>query len=345
MPLNTLAKHYQSDQRGSLSLYFVIALSCIFMAVGCAIDYTSMVSAKSKLQDLTDATALAGAIAANDKNNMRRKVALDYYNSNMKFASNVTVTKSPRIRFDNTNKEVVASASAKVNYFIMGMFGKSFTNISATSTSNFGIDVVPPFSVAFAFDVSGSMGWPTTDGEIRIDALKQATSELFTALIDSSDRPDLMSASISTSFSSYNTDVVESKAMQAGYNHVLTTVADMVADGGTNSAPSMQLAYDSLTATAATQAKGWTGSVIFMTDGDNNEAASDQETLKICAAMKDNGFKVYTVAFEAPPNGRQLLRKCAGDNKNYFDAANARKIKRAFKNIGTDLGQTVIRIK
>ena len=251
----------------------------------------------------------------------------------------------PRIVFDDAAREVTVTVQARYDLMFMGMLGIKDPSISATSVSNFGVESVPPFSIAFVFDVSGSMGWATSDGEIRIEVLKKATKDLFDTLKKEAERPDLMDAAMSTSFSSYNTVVVDAKADQPGNDHVLKAVKDMEPGGGTNSTPALQTAYDQLSSVKALQGPDWTGFVVFMTDGNNNQSQWDADTLAICDDLKADNMQIFTVAFEAPANGRNLLRQCATDRRHYFDASNALKMRRAFRTIANELGERVVRVK
>jgi len=123
--------------------------------------------------------------------------------------------------------------------------------------------------------------------------------------------------------------------------------------GGTNSTPSVQFAIDQLIAEeqAATDPK-WSGNLIFMTDGDNNPTDidgnptnADANTTALCDAAKARGYTIYTVAFAAPKNGKDLLEACASSKKLAFKSKNAKKLKENFEIIGKQLGEATLRIK
>ncbi len=48
---------------------------------------------------------------------------------------------------------------------------------------------------------------------------------------------------------------------------------------------------------------------------------ADRLTLKACAAAKDAGTTIFTIAFEAPPAGRALMKKCASSEAHYYEAS------------------------
>lgn len=49
-------------------------------------------------------------------------------------------------------------------------------------------------------------------------------------------------------------------------------------------------------------------------------SAKDQRTKNVCDAAKDQGIIVYSVGFEAPANGRRVLKDCASSDSHYYDA-------------------------
>ena len=93
---------------------------------------------------------------------------------------------------------------------------------------------------------------------------------------------------------------------------------------------------------------------IIMTDGIFNthmssgnvcngpgEANSRKYALDLCQAMKDDGITVYTIAFAAPSDAAQLMRKCAnakdGTRNFAFDATSEAELKDAFVTIARDI--------
>ncbi len=328
---------------------FAITTTLLLGGVGVAVDMNQMTASKQKLTDVVDATALNAAIYARDNRRERQQAGKDFFNGQMAFYPKLKSNGQPVIVFDDATGEVTVTASASFPNFFMGMFGHEIANVSADSVASYSVDTIAPISIAFAFDTSGSMGSPTSDGDIKINALEAATGELFDALFEASKNSILLSQKLSTAFSTYNTDLVINDPMILGHEQILTTMTTdplFIASGGTNSAPSMQFALDQLLAKKATEgSSNWTGHIVFMTDGINNASSSDDETKDICRQAKDEGFAIYTIAFEAPSQGRALLKDCASDKRNAFDSRDARKLKRAFRVIGSEIGESIIRIK
>ncbi len=93
---------------------------------------------------------------------------------------------------------------------------------------------------------------------------------------------------------------------------------------------------------------------IIMTDGvfnthissgqvcnENGKNASRQYALDLCKAMKDDAITVYTIAFAAPSDAEQMMRKCAnakdGTRQFAFDAKSEADLKAAFVAIARDI--------
>lgn len=344
--VNRQISPYKKDTRGTFSIYLAIAVMTIGMGVGCAVDMAQATSQKSRLQDLADSTALAAAIASRYENQNRQTRAKDHFKENRNLSGGLKVRDNPLINFNDAVKEVKVEIEADYNYMFMGMFGFEDPVLKTAATVGYMIDEIAPLSIAFAFDTSGSMADPTKDGQIKIDALKLATGDLFDQIYEASERPDLLDQKMTTTFSSYNTDLVDSAAMLAGRGHILMAVDAMQADGGTNSTPALTFAFDELQyKKTAINDNRWAGYVVFMTDGDNNEMSWDTDTEAVCDQMKAEGYRIFTVAFAAPAKGKKLLKYCASSKSDHFDSSDADDLKNAFKLIGQKLGSSTIVIK
>ena len=58
----------------------------------------------------------------------------------------------------------------------------------------------------------------------------------------------------------------------------------------------------------------------------------DQRLFEICDLLRDQGVRTYAVAFEAPPNGVEAMRRCAFSDNHFFDV-NGIQIEQAFRTI------------
>jgi len=344
-----LITDFKNDESGNIAVMFSIVLLLLLGGVGVAVDISQMLSNRQKVADIADTTALAAALVAREGNTSRNKKAKDHFLENVALKKSIEIRDDVDIIFDDSAKEVTVKVAAKTEFFLMHIFGHSEKDVTASATVGYAIDYIPPISIAFAFDTSGSMGDLTTDDQVKIDALKQATSDLFTAMFEASERPTLLKAAMTTSFSTYNTDIIVYDENRTGYEHILNTMENdplFVAYGGTNSTPSVQFAFGQLKAQEAVELDDkWSGHLIFMTDGDNNQTDWDKQTLSACENAKALGYRIYTVAFAAPKKGEDLLEDCASDKKLAFKSKNAQKLKENFETIGRQLGEASVRIK
>jgi len=101
--------------------------------------------------------------------------------------------------------------------------------------------------------------------------------------------------------------------------------------------------------------------MVVMTDGHNtlsqhngqithngrNEDDANERTERICESAKKDGIQIYTVGYRMGA-GRgameKLLKSCASEQDNFFDAKNAEELKSAFKNIADRLNMTRLTI-
>lgn len=65
-------------------------------------------------------------------------------------------------------------------------------------------------------------------------------------------------------------------------------------------------------------------------------SAKDQRTKHVCDAAKDEGVIVYSVGFEAPSDGRRVLKDCASSDSHYYDATGL-EISDAFTSIASSI--------
>lgn len=62
------------------------------------------------------------------------------------------------------------------------------------------------------------------------------------------------------------------------------------------------------------------------------QSAKDSQTLSVCSAAKTQGIMVFTIGFEAPTAGQNLLRSCASSTAHYYLA------------VGSNIGNTFSKI-
>jgi len=331
------------DKCGAMALPYALALTAITTGVGAAYDYSNIAAAKIRLQDSVDTAALSGAIIAHQQIDMREQTALLTLNENIELVGSLSLNGQPSIAINDDAKEITVTATALYKTSFLGLIGKNTVSIKASSTSGFAVEAMNPLSVYLVLDISGSMSWASTDGTIKIDALKKAVDDMFFTLYSTSENPALLTSTIRTGYASYASGLEATRDMTPGYGGTVAAVNSLSALGGTNSTPGFQYAYDQLKADMS--AANWSGYLIFMTDGDNNDPASDIATLDLCTQAKADNITIYTVAFEAPVKGKTLLEACADSGGKFYESDNANDLNDAFRDIGRSISQSVIRIK
>ncbi|MBB4952498.1 Flp pilus assembly protein TadG/uncharacterized protein YegL [Agrobacterium vitis] len=175
----------------------------------------------------------------------------------------------------------------------------------------------------------------------KIDSLKLAVQTLANQL----NTADPDHKYVRTGADSYSTYADSPKAMAFGTSHVVSYVNALVADGGTDATQALENAYLSLNKSNQTEAKAHGTSdfkrfVIFMTDGEMTGNSSvwnstiDANVRQKCTKIKNDSIEIYTIAFNAPDNGKSLLAACATDENHYYEADDTAKLVAVFGEIG-----------
>ncbi len=317
-------KKYTKDTSGQFSILMAVGLSVIMLGSAVAIDTAALQKTKTRLFNIADSAALAGAAASEMSNAQRVAVVQEAIEINSGPELMALIGARPTITFDDAQREVTVGFDIESKTLLSGFLGKSTLPVNAVSVASYSQASVNPVSISFALDVSGSMGWETTDGEVKIDALKDSVNLMFREIESQIDDPNQLNQTMRTGMSAYNTSLRARSRMDAGWRGVARSVNRLSDGGGTNSTPSLDFAYDQIIrdrqfrrandpAYNPSRTKEF---VIFMTDGDNNQSNWDDSSYDVCVRMKNDGIEVFTVAFAAPAKGQALLMDCASANKN-----------------------------
>ncbi len=289
---------------------------------GGAIEISRMVSLKTQLQDMADSAALIGAYSARNEFSQREERVRENIFFNQKGLTDQSISANSIITFNDEAEEVTVQIPTQMNMFFGGVLGQDIQNINVESTASYKTEKVDPVTIAFALDVSGSMGWNAGSGAPKIDVLKQSTKILFDEIEAGTPNPALLPESIRTGMSAYNTDIVDVQAMNWGWAHLEGAVNSLFANGGTNSTPALESAYKQIrddrqfrkTHDPSFIESSHREYVVFMTDGDNNQVLWDEESAQICNTMRNDGIELFSIAFAAPEKGEVLLLDCASWN-------------------------------
>jgi len=192
----------------------------------------------------------------------------------------------------------------------------------------------------------------------KIDVLKEAVGILTTHIQESD--PDNQYTRMGAV--SYN-DKTESSDMRT-ITWTKSQVTDFAnaldADGYTNSSGAMQWGYEQVTGPgeinahfSANGSKSPSKFIIFMTDGENRKSRNtnewetayiDRQTISSCTLAKEKGVTIFSVAFQAPQSGKNLLNACSSGSKYYYDAESAEELTQAFTDIGEEAVKLVTRL-
>lgn len=357
---------------GNFTITTAILLPMLFMAVGLAVDISTLSRKREQLQNAVDSAALA-ATSAMVNNGMSETLAKALAVSMVKGqmtasgetvnlpTSTVTISQTaPNSHSNIYTAKVVTTYNVPLSGFQV-LLGFTSSRITAVGSAQSEIEKKNPISMYLVLDRSGSMQWVTSVVDTtrtscdnyyeanwpnatwqspcyvkKIESLKTAVK----ALSDQLDANDPTNEYVRVGAVSYNTAIQTPQALSWGTTNVKTYVNALTATGGTNSAPGMQQAYQSLNSPSEDQVhqakNGGTPSkfILLMTDGANDNTNNDATTLSWCTTAKNAGMKIYTVAFVAPNRGKQLLASCSSGTEYYFEASNVPQLIAAFQTIG-----------
>ncbi len=297
---------------------------CSLMLLGglaLAVDGSRAYNTKSALSDMADAASLAGAyVAMTDKANREQvvKSALDEHSTNL---PENQVIGQPSIIFNDAAQELTVRLSSDVSTTFGKVLGKDKFIVESESVTSYAIEDVQPVSLALVVDVSGSMSWASEDGQIKIDSLRDAANIMFDAIENAAPRRDILLTKVRSGMTAYNTEIRPEYTvnMAYGWDHVRSEVGRLFAEGGTSSTDAFAAGYNMLRDDPH-KPENLRQFIVFMTDGANNDLADNGLTEALCTQAKLDEIEIYSVAFEAPAEGKQMLLTCAsaddGTKKN-----------------------------
>ncbi|MEP4151673.1 MAG: vWA domain-containing protein, partial [Lentilitoribacter sp.] len=182
----------------------------------------------------------------------------------------------------------------------------------------------------------------------KIEALQDAAAALFAQL----NSADPTQTYVRTGLSAYSSYIRGTTNMEWGTSSAGSYIDGMYASGGTASTKSVKWAYDQLKNSNAAEYNAHVAKngqnpdkfMLFMTDGSNNRSSDDTATKAICDNAKNEGIRIFAVAFAAPSRGQQLLEYCASSSDDYFEPETANELVSAFEKIGKSTANTLTRL-
>lgn len=296
---------------------------------------------------------------------------------------NVTSTTDPATGGKSYAVSVKGSFPQQVNGMtkLLGWNQVTIAASSSTSSTSATVTTGQALSMFLALDRSGSMAWATTTKDTsqwacwnytesswpkanytapcyvsKIAALKEAAGVLFDQLDKSDPKKALVRIGGLTYTDTTDTGNPEPQAWGTSSMRSYVNRIDDVPTGGTDASGPMARAYSTLTANAEASAQSRQGNatfakyIVLMTDGENTGHSSvwdpslDTATLNSCKSARDAGITIYSVAFMAPVNGQNMLKSCAGNISNYYQANDMTSLVAAFKSIGQKAVDQTVRM-
>ncbi len=341
-----LISRWLKDKSGNVAMMFGLSIVPIMIAMGVGIDLSHQSRVQQKLAGTVDAIALASAHSHKDTQN-RMDVGQKFLDANLSgdYGPGVQVG-SLNVDFDDAAEIVTVSMDVQVPTLMMGIAGIHHLNITTNSKVSYEGHIAEPVSLGLVLDVSGSMRW---NG--KINTLKTAATRLLDKLA-AADPDDVY---VRTGLVSYSTGLRDVRTMNWGSDHTRPVVQALFASGGTASTPGVSAVGGWLQGNNEQahheQQEVHEGEefelhrfMIFMTDGDNNRRTDDRITKNHCDRLKRDGIEIFSVAFEAPSRGRDLLEHCASSDAHYFDAQDSAEFLAAFDEIGDRIESALLRI-
>ena len=377
--MGSLFVAFKNDQQGNVAMMFGGLIFVLLGLLALAIDFSKAYNMRASLTDVADSAALAGAYVATTDIDNREAVVQNIIEFHLANANIENQTSS--INFDDTSSELVVTLRGQVQTSFAGLFGFSKLNVAGQSVTTFGQNNINPISLAFVLDVSGSMNGQSSSGGSKIEALQSSVETMFDVIEDTAPRKDVLQTKIRTGMTAFDIDLVTEHTvpMGFGWTTVEHEVFDLKPSGDTNTTPAFDLAFQML-ANDTHNADNLRKFLILMTDGENDDLNENANTIVLCNQAKAQGIQVFSIAFEAPQEGQDLLRACASGNNEisdesdtqsvtisadlnqqgntvpvandaetdgqqyYFDAQNANELEAAFRQIGQEIGRFEPRI-
>ncbi len=342
-----LLRRFVCGEEGNVMI--LTALFCVVLVAlsGMGIDLGRQQLVRIKLQQASDAAALAGALAATAD---QSTTALRYFNLNYPTTYMDVARPTPAI---SVGANVTVSANATVPTYFMKLLGQNTVAASGSSGVQTNQSKVQSYDMILVIDNSGSM-YTTDVGSSSIRAVPNGTmTATLNAAIAQCEKEGW-----GTAYCTYGTTLMQEQsfglvgntrinAVRYSANYLanqllvdssannrigavrwdatlinqipltsdLSTVTNYIdtlaAIGDTNSTLGLAAAQ---TMQGSFNAKS-VHAVVLLTDGENNSTAYNTTSLAICTAMKAANTVIYTIAFGNDVNtdttAKNFLSSCA----------------------------------
>ncbi len=348
-------KKFLKNDSGNVAMIFGIALIPLMLSVGAAVDYSRASSLQSKVAHATDAALLAAVASVIDDVDLEDTAAI---NSRLKrefepfFLANMNDYPYYKyggysISFDPKTKAVDVDVDFDYKTAVFGVVGVNSWQSDVNAAAKLEVNSGGAISMYLVLDRSGSMRSKTGGGVTKLKSLQIAVS----SMIENFKESDSGEEYIRMGAVAYNSKKWPSTSLGWKLDNVDNYVGAMRAGGGTNSSAAVNDAYNSLKdANEISEHKARNGQkpeliMVFMTDGNNSSSSYDNSTKTTCDKAKAIDIEIYTVAFQAPKNGRTLLAHCATSPDHYFEPENTDELIKSFERIGKNASEKLVLTK
>ena len=304
--INNRVKNFKDDESGAFSMIWGVSALVLLAAMGAALDYSLLTSAKARAQAVADTTALSAAIYVKNNElvpaNRDQGLIGDYTAGELGYKFRDWVIDgsegvSINVTYDLNKREAIVTANGKTRPLLMQILGYDELDFSSqTVVKFFEKEPLDPASVVLIMDNSGSMefddkplvnGNAPLDATVRIDGLIASAKAFMTQLDDTVGPQDGSTSEprvLRTGMMAFDSAIIPARTVEMEWGTEWATgPADklelMKPLQATNSAPPLEEAFKWLTGSGSDREPAIHKAenpkanplkyVILMTDGQN----------------------------------------------------------------------------
>lgn len=178
-------KKFQDDQEGSFTLFFTMTFLVMLVFVGSAIDFMRFEAERTRLQACVDNSVLA---AASIKQGVRdpQEIVSGYMQTqgcaSVLGSSNATVVAGETMIAEG-ERRVAVTADASMPMFFLPLAGINNLDYTIRSAA---AEAKPNLEISMVLDISGSMTWADSAGDIKLEGLQDGANAFIDAVIPDS---------------------------------------------------------------------------------------------------------------------------------------------------------------
>ena len=179
-----LLHNFRKDRRGAIAIIFALMIATLVTLVGGAVDYARWTSARAQTVSAMDAAVLAGGrvLQLGKPDSEVIAAAQAYYNQNKSQSLSVDLV---TFTVENNRTEVRAVSNSRIQTPLLNVAGIPELKIEGTSRSTVsaGANSGSHIEISLMLDITGSMGYSSSAGGIKMDHLKAAAKDLIDIVV------------------------------------------------------------------------------------------------------------------------------------------------------------------